>query len=131
MICAKFEWNWPSGSGEDFFEFVNVFLLFRNYLILENRRSPSYKKLEFPHSRMICAKFGWNLPSGSGEEDEHVKSYVNDDNDNNDNDDGQWLFLSENLTWVFGSGELKRHKQLWKHIIYISQFLCLYFLVTW
>ena len=23
---------------------------------------------------MLCAKFGWNWPSGSGEEDENVKS---------------------------------------------------------
>ena len=28
-----------------------------------------------PHNpRMLCAKFGWNLPNGSGEEDENVKS---------------------------------------------------------
>ena len=35
---------------------------------------------------MICAKFGWNWPCGSGEEDENVKSLRH--NDNND-DDGQ------------------------------------------
>ena len=23
---------------------------------------------------MLCARFGWNLPGGSGEEDEYVKS---------------------------------------------------------
>ena len=34
---------------------------------------------------MLCAKFGWNLPSGTGEEDENVKIY---DNANNDDDDG-------------------------------------------
>ena len=28
---------------------------------------------------MLCAKFGWNWPSGSGEEDENVKVYDNDD----------------------------------------------------
>ena len=26
MLCAKFGWNWPSGSGEDFFNVVNAFL---------------------------------------------------------------------------------------------------------
>ena len=26
------------------------------------------------YPRMLCAKFGWNWPSGSGEEDEYVKS---------------------------------------------------------
>ena len=27
---------------------------------------------------MLCAKFGWNWPSGSGEEDENVKSLQTD-----------------------------------------------------
>ena len=36
MHCAKFGWNWPSGSGEEeFFNFVNVFSLFHNHLPLE------------------------------------------------------------------------------------------------
>ena len=40
MHCAKFGWNWPSGSGEeDFFNFVNVFLLLRYYLPLEKGRA--------------------------------------------------------------------------------------------
>ena len=30
------------------FKFVNVFSLFRNYLPLENKRSPSFQKLQFP-----------------------------------------------------------------------------------
>ena len=30
------------------------------------------------HPRMLCAKFGWNCPSGSGEEDENVKSLQTD-----------------------------------------------------
>ena len=37
MLCAKFGWNRPSGSGEgDFFNLVNVFSLFCNYLPLES-----------------------------------------------------------------------------------------------
>ena len=36
MHCAKYGWNWRSGSwGEDFFNFVNVFMLIGNYLPLE------------------------------------------------------------------------------------------------
>ena len=36
MLCAKIAWNWFSGSEEeDFFYFVNVFLLLRYYLHLE------------------------------------------------------------------------------------------------
>ena len=57
MLCAKFGYKWPSGSGEeDFFNFVNVFSLFRNYL------NPL-------HPRMLCAKSGWNWLSGFEEED--------------------------------------------------------------
>mgnify|MGYP003692233907 CR=1 FL=1 len=37
--------------------------------------------------KMHCAKFGGNWPSGSGEEDENVKIYHNDNNNDNNNDD--------------------------------------------
>ena len=30
------------------------------------------------HPGILCAKFGWNWPSGSGEEDENVKSLQTD-----------------------------------------------------
>ena len=64
MHCNKFSWKWPSGS------FVNVFLLFRNYLPLEKSRVLHLNnQLYILDPRMICAKFGWNWPSGSGEED--------------------------------------------------------------
>ena len=75
MLCAKFGWNWLSGSGEeDFlissmyhryfviifpwkragcwrkrtFNFLNVFLLFRNYLPLEKGSFLHLNKLESP-----------------------------------------------------------------------------------
>ena len=77
MHCAKFGWNWPSGSGEkDFFNFVNVFLLF---VIISpwKRVGPfMWTNLNPIYPRMQCAKFGWNWPSGSGEEDENVKSLL-------------------------------------------------------
>ena len=52
--------------------------------------------------------FIWNLPIGSGEGDENVKSFYHNDDDNKnnnddeeDNEDGQ----RTNLTWAsFGSG---------------------------
>ena len=55
---------------------------------------------------MLCAKFGWNWPSGSEEVDENVKSL---------RQRRRWLqrrqttdkFWSEKFTWAFGSGELK------------------------
>ena len=98
--CAKVGWNWPSGSGEEiFFHFVNVFSLFRNYLPVEKGVAFYLNKLETPpppNWSMLCAKFGWNWPSGSREEHENVKSLQTDGR----TDDGQ------KLTWVFSSGEL-------------------------
>ena len=72
MICAKFGWNLPSDSGvEDFFK--NLSMYFRYFVIispLENDRALHLKKkLNSLHPKMICAKFGWNLPSDSGVED--------------------------------------------------------------
>ena len=32
MHCAKFSWNWPSGSGED--DFSNQSMYFRNFVII-------------------------------------------------------------------------------------------------
>ena len=49
MLCVKFGWNWPSGSGEDFFKnFVKVFMLFRKYLPLENGGALHINKFESP-----------------------------------------------------------------------------------
>ena len=106
MHCAKFGWNWPSGSGEDFLNFINVFLLFCNYLPLEKGRALHLNKLDSLQPRILCAKFGWNWPSGSIEE-ENVKSLRQCQH--------QWRttdkFWSEKLIWAFGSGELTRGPQ--------------------
>ena len=54
MLCAKFGWNWPSGSG-DFLKFVNVFLQFRNYHPLEKGGALHLNKLESPsHKNALC-----------------------------------------------------------------------------
>ena len=56
--------------------------------------------------KMLCDKFGWNWPSGSGDEGENVKSLWQD-----------WQrhttdkFPLEKLSWAFGSGELKSCKE--------------------
>ena len=51
--------------------FNNVFLLFCNYLQLEKGVTHHLKNkiLNHLHLSMLCAKFGWKWPSGSGEED--------------------------------------------------------------
>ena len=55
---------------------------------------------------MLCAKFGWNSPSGSGEEDENVKSLQQRQQQRRQTTDKFW---SEKLTWAFDSGELNNN----------------------
>ena len=49
-----------------FLNFDNVYLLFHNYFPL--KKGGPFIWTIFPG--ILCAKFGWNWPSGSGEEDE-------------------------------------------------------------
>ena len=49
----------PMVLEKKIFNFVNVFLLFRNYLPLEKGVRLHLSKLESLHPRMLCAKFGW------------------------------------------------------------------------
>ena len=53
-----------------FLNFVNVFSLFHNYHILPWKRAGPFiwTNLNPLHQRMLCAKFSWNWPSGSGED---------------------------------------------------------------
>ena len=68
------------------------------------------------HLRMLCAKFGWNWPTGSGE-DENVKSLRQQLRRKRRTTDKFW---SEKLTWAFGHslhGEIveKYTENHWKH----------------
>ena len=70
VLCAKLGWNWPSGSREQ--DFLNTSMYYRYFVIISplNRMWPFiWTNLNPIYPRMICAKFGWNWPSGSGEED--------------------------------------------------------------
>ena len=75
MLCAKFGWNWLSGSREEDFQISSMYF---NYFVII---SPCKRAVPFIwtnlnplHPRMLCAKFGWNWPSGSGEEDFLISS---------------------------------------------------------
>ena len=114
------QWFWR----RRFLKFVNVFLQFHNYLPFKDRPF-NWTNLNPFHSKMLCAKFGWNWPSGSGEEDQNVESFR-----------WRWQrwwgttdkFWSEKLTGVFGSGELKvtRTKRIWTKCSILSHSCCLY-----
>ena len=76
MLCNKFGWNWPSGSGDVFFSFiyscyfVSIFLWKRMWTSFE-------KNLNTLDPRMLFAKFGWNSPGGSWE-NKNMKSLQTD-----------------------------------------------------
>jgi hypothetical protein len=58
IICTKFDWFWPAGSGEeDFKKNFCVFLLFRYYFPLE-RCYPLFLK-----NTWILSLQGWFVPS--------------------------------------------------------------------
>ena len=68
MLCAKFGWNWPGGSGEE--DLKNLAMFFCYYVIISylERTWPFFwTNLNPHHPKMLCAKFGWNWPSGSGD----------------------------------------------------------------
>ena len=68
---------------------------------------------------MLCAKFGWNWPSGSGEEDENVKSLRQRQRQQRRRTTDK--FWSEKLTWAFGSGELKMNLQWFRFDITLCE----------
>ena len=60
--CAMFGWNWPGRSGEDnFFNFGNVFSLFRNYLPFEKDVALHMVKLESPSPKDALCQLWWKL----------------------------------------------------------------------
>ena len=68
MLHAKFGWKWLYGSGEDYFKnFVNVFSLFWLLSPLGNKCGSSFEQIWIPFTEgVLCARFGWNRPIGSG-----------------------------------------------------------------
>ena len=65
----------PVAPEKKIFDVANVFALFSYYLHIINGKTFHLNKLQnFLHSRMLCAKFGWNWHSGSRAEYENVKS---------------------------------------------------------
>ena len=106
MFCAKFGWNWPSGSGEEDFLISSMYFYYFVIISPWKRAGPFiWTNLNPLHPRMLCAKFCWNWPSSSGEEDENVKSLQTDrQTDRRQTDDGRQVIrkahLSFQLRWA-------------------------------
>jgi hypothetical protein len=111
IMCTKFDWIWPAGSEEE--DFLKFSMYFYSFAIISPWRGAIqflWTNLNPLHSRMICAKSGYNWSSDSGEEVENVKVYRQTDGrtDRRTPDNGR----SEKLTWAFSSGELK----IWQNL---------------
>ena len=60
---------------------------------------------------MVCTKLGKNWSSGSGEEEENVKSFNNDDADDDNDNDGQIVIRKAHL-----SLPLRKAKKIYIHV---------------
>ena len=78
-------------------------MYFRYFMII----SP-LKKVWALHLKIVCVKSVWNEPSGSGDEDEHLKSLRQRQQQRRTT----YRFWSDNITWVFGSVELKNMHEI-------------------
>ena len=124
MLWLKLaQWFWRR-----FFNFVNVFSLFHNYLRLEKGVALPLNKLEQTYPRMLYAKFGWNWPSGSGEEDENVKSLQTDwrsdrQTDGRTDDDGRRAIRKAHMgftfTWVKNERTCILHEFDWTLVTHL------------
>ena len=72
LICATFGWNLPSGSG--FLNFVNICLLFRNYLQIDMGVALHLNNLESLSLMDALCKVCINWPIGSGEDEFQISS---------------------------------------------------------
>ena len=79
------QWFWR----RRFFNFVNVFLQFRNYLHLEKGKALLLIKLEYLSPKDFLCQVWLKLASGSGEEDINVKSLHTDGQTDRQTDDGR------------------------------------------
>ena len=54
MLCAKFGWNWPSGSGEE--DFLISSMYFHYFVIIPPwKRGPSFKQTWIPSAKdVLC-----------------------------------------------------------------------------
>ena len=114
------QWFWR----RRFFNFVNVFKLFYNCLHLEKEGPYIWTKLNPVYPRMHCAKFGWNGPSGSGEEDEYVKSLWQGWRKRQGTTDKFWsekAYLSLRLRWAKKQIDAQKNPQFISLLLLVKE----------
>ena len=114
FIWTNLGWNWSNGSWEkDFFlNYVNIFLLFRNYLPLEKGGALHLNKLEFLSPKYASCQVWLKLTRWFWRRRWKIEKFTTTTTTpttttptTTTNNGKIW---SEKLTWAFGSGELKR-----------------------
>ena len=72
MFRVQIGEHWPTGSGEKiYWNIIEIFCYFR---IISLSKDTAFKKMTFFYPIIFNAKFGWNLNSGS--EDENVTIWL-------------------------------------------------------
>ena len=70
IFFAKFGCNLPIGSKEnEILKYVNLFWLFQNFSPWKRTLAFHWTNSNPLYPRILCAKFGWNCRTGSGEDD--------------------------------------------------------------
>ena len=90
------QWFWR----RRFLNLVNVFCYFVIISPWKRARPFIWTYLNPLHPRMLCAKFGWNWLSSSGEEDENVKSLQTDGQTDDVQQVIRKVHLSFQLRWA-------------------------------
>ena len=67
MLHTKFHENWPTGSGEE--DFKRVFTIYGRGSHLGHVTQMPRTKYCSPYPRRLHIRFGFDRPSGFGEED--------------------------------------------------------------
>ena len=124
MLCAKFGWNWLSDSGEEDFLISSMYFHYFRIISPWKRAGPFiWTNVNPLHPGIFCAKFGWNWPSGSGEEDEIVKSLQTDrltDRRTDKRTDGQTDSNSYILPWTSFTGGIMNWLLTLRRRMYVS-----------
>ena len=71
MLCANVVEIDPEVLEKNDFKISSMYFCY--FIIISPWKKPRpfifFRNLSPPHQKMLCAKFGYNWPSGSGEED--------------------------------------------------------------
>ena len=107
MLCAKFGWNWLCGSGEEDCLIASMYV--RYFVIISPWKRAQlfiWINSNYLHFGMLCANFGLNWPSGSGEDVKKCEKFTTT---TTTTDNGQILSRKANLRlWIRWTKKMKK-----------------------